>query len=101
MKFSIIGQDKPNSVSLRLSKREEHRAFLHGDRSAFEAKLVFGRPLLAEDGETPIGTPVVIEGPSRAFAQQLVADDLYTSAGRFARLDIMALCNRSTDGGMI
>ncbi len=67
MKVAIIGLDKPNSVSLRMSKREERRAFLHGD----------------------IGTPVVIEGPSLASAQQLVADDFFIRAGRFARLDIM------------
>jgi uncharacterized protein len=89
MHYAIIAHDKPDSVALRMAKRNEHRAYLHGDLSAHGAKIVFSGPLLAADQETPIGSLVVVDAPTIDDARAVLAGDPYEKAELFAQVDVM------------
>lgn len=89
MHFAIIAYDKPGALQLRLTMRDKHRDYLHGDLSRFHAQVVFGGPLLSPDQETPIGTLIVIEADTIDAARTVLAEDPYSRSGLFDRVDIM------------
>lgn len=88
MHFAIIGQDRPDFLSTRLAKRDEHRAYLHADLSDQGITVVFGGPLLDEASGEPNGTLVVVEAASIESVQHLAENDPYTRAGLFAELRV-------------
>ncbi len=89
MYYAIIGRDKPNSVSLRMAKRDAHRAYLHGDLSAYGVRIVYGGPLLELDQETPIGSLIVIEAPTIEAAHTVLANDPYQLADLFVQIEVL------------
>ncbi len=79
MHFAIINHDKPDSLELRMKTREVHLDYLRG---AGDALLVAG-PILTDDGETPIGSVVIVEADSLEAAKAFAAGDPYAEAGLF------------------
>jgi len=84
MLFTIYCRDKANSVDLRMATRPDHVTYLKG----FADKFVFAGPLLADDGETPIGSVLVIDVEDKAAAEAFAAGDPYAKAGLFAETSI-------------
>ena len=80
MQFAILNHDKPGSLDLRMKVRETHLTFLRG----LCTRLMTAGPILSDDGQTPIGSLVIVEAEDLAAARQLAADDPYAKAGLFA-----------------
>lgn len=78
--FSFYNLDKPGALQIRLDNRPAHVEFL---KAAGDA-LVMAGPLLSDDGETMIGSLVVVDFPDLAAAQAWAATDPYAVAGLFA-----------------
>ena len=79
MHFAITNHDKPDSLALRMSTREVHLNYLRG---VGDALLVAG-PILSDDGETPIGSVLIVEAESLEAAKAFAAGDPYAEAGLF------------------
>lgn len=84
MLYMILCIDKPGAAELRAANRSAHLAYAEsvGDR------LVFGGPLLSDDGQAMVGSMLVLECDDRAGADAFVADDPYGKAGLFERVEI-------------
>lgn len=83
--FLINARDKAGSNALRLANRQAHLDWASGYRDA----IAMGGPVLAEDGETMIGSTFVIEFNTMADAQAWASDDPYSQAGLFERTEII------------
>ncbi len=84
MLYAIHCLDKPNSVDLRLANREAHVAHL----KAHLDHLVSAGPLLAEDGQTMIGSLVIVDFADRAALDAFVENDPYAKAGLFQTVSV-------------
>jgi hypothetical protein len=80
MQFAILNHDKPGSVDLRMKTRETHLAYLRGVGS----RLMTAGPILAEDGQTPIGSLLIVDAEDMAAARKFADDDPYARAGLFS-----------------
>ncbi|KWR90689.1 YciI family protein [Cupriavidus sp. IDO] len=81
--------DKPGVGELRLRVRPEHKGYLR----AVENQIAFAGPLLAEDGETMVGSLLVIDFPSIDAARRWLAEEPFTRAGVYATSAIHAFSN--------
>ena len=79
MLYSLYCTDKPGSLEVRLGNRPAHLAYLEG----LGDRLITAGPLLADDGQTPCGSLVIIEGADKADAEAVAAGDPYAAAGLF------------------
>jgi uncharacterized protein YciI len=77
--FAIICQDKADSLDVRLANRPTHVEYL----KALGPKLLMAGPFLAEDGQTMIGSLVVVDMADRAEVDAWLADEPYAKAGLF------------------
>jgi len=86
MLYVIIGVDKPGSRELRRINRPDHLAYLeqHAER------LFAAGPLLGDDGDTVVGSLIVIDCPDREAAEQFSRADPYRIVGLFESADIKA-----------
>lgn len=75
--FVFQGLDKAGALELRKATRPAHLAWIKG----LDPRVKIGGPLLAEDGETPVGSMLVIEAETLAAATALFAEDPYATAG--------------------
>ena len=65
MIFSFILIDKPDAGDLRQRIRPEHKAYLAG----VAERMAFAGPLVADDGQTMLGSLLAIDFPSRDAAR--------------------------------
>ena len=84
MAFVLICNDKPNSLELRLKTRPAHITYIEG----FLDKLILAGPMLAEDGETPTGSLILMNFATRAEAEAFSAGDPYNKVGLFSDVTI-------------
>ena len=89
MLYVIHGIDKPGG-ELRKSLIEDHRAYMHGQ----DIPVISSGPLLGDDGETMIGSLIIVEAEDRAAVEALVAGDPFYNAGVFERIEISAWWQR-------
>lgn len=84
MLFAVICTDRPGALETRKATRREHLEHLKslGDR------LKLAGPFLSEDGASPCGSLLVIEGASLADVKAIADADPYTKAGVFQSVDI-------------
>ncbi|MDZ4373850.1 MAG: YciI family protein [Phenylobacterium sp.] len=81
--FVLLCVDKPNSLDLRMATREAHLAFARG----YGPKIKVGGPILSDSGEMA-GSLVIMEADDLAEAQAFNANDPYTQAGLWERVEI-------------
>jgi uncharacterized protein YciI len=81
--------DKPGRSELRQRMRPEHKAYL----AAVADRIAFAGPLVADDGQTMIGSLLAIDFESREAAQTWLADEPFTRAGVYASSSIHAFVN--------
>ena len=86
MLFAIHMLDRPESSRLRAAVSAAHREFVgrHLD------SMYLGGPLLADDGQTIIGSLIIKDFPDRAAAEAFIADEPYNRAGLFESVIIRA-----------
>ena len=84
--FTLICQDKPDSLELRLATRPSHVAYLgeHAD------KLRLGGPFLDGAGQM-CGSLLIVEVDDLAAAEAFSVNDPYRKAGLFASVEIRPL----------
>jgi hypothetical protein len=86
MYFAIYALDRPGAREIRDKTRAAHREYLHRGDSPVRLKLA--GPLLDHDGETMIGSLIVVEANSFADVEQFSANDPYRHAGLVGSVQI-------------
>lgn len=86
MLFAIHMLDRPESAELRAATSAAHREFVGRHLDA----MYLGGPLLADDGETAIGSLIVMDFPDRETAVAFIADEPYNRAGLFESVTVRA-----------
>ena len=84
MLFAFYILDKPGTGKERLGLKPAQYEHLE----TVENRMVTGGPLLAEDGETMIGSLLVIDFPDRAAAEAWLAQAPFTTGGVFGQAHI-------------
>ncbi len=79
MLFVVLKKDKPGAGQLRLDVRPVHLDFLHANAD----KVVFGGPIMTEDGSRMVGTILTVEAESAAEAEAFLENDPFAKAGLF------------------
>ncbi len=86
MLFAIHCVDKDDGAALRQATGAAHAAYMRDHM----ASIVFGGPLMAEDGQTRVGTLIVVDMPDRAAVDVFLTHEPYHRAGLFARCEVHA-----------
>ncbi len=81
--YCLICMDKPNHLAVRMENRSDHVAYVLG-----QADVKAAGPFTSENGDTMIGTLIILDVASRAEAEAFVNDDPYNKAGLFERVEI-------------
>lgn len=89
MIFVFFLVDRPDGQALRAQVRPEHKAYL----GAVADRIAFAGPLVADDGQSMVGSLLAIEFPSRAAAHAWLADEPFTRAGLYASTTVHAFLN--------
>ena len=84
MKYILICEDKKDSLEVRLGNRDLHLAYLGelGDRVSLAG------PMLSDDGESMVGSVLIIEAESASEIQTIADGDPYALAGLFDKVTI-------------
>ena len=93
MLFAIHALDKPGALPTRLAHYEAHKSFL-SDTSAYGVKIVMSGPLVADDGETMIGSLFLVEAENRAAVEAFNRADPFHAAGFWERVTITGFLRR-------
>ncbi|GCB06229.1 YciI family protein [Ralstonia sp. SET104] len=94
MAFFIETFDKPGTAELRLAVRDRHLAFLEQHRKVL---LACGAKL-NDDGSNAGGGVYIVDVATRAEAEQFIAQDPYTLAELFERVNITRWRKAYIDG---
>lgn len=87
MYFVIHATDKPNAIEMRAKHFREHR--IHLDRAGTQnITVLMAGSLVADDGETPVGSLFVVEAKDRAAVDAFTESDPYCAHGVWERIDI-------------
>lgn len=89
MLFTFILIDKPESADLRQRVRPEHKAYL----SDMADCIAFAGPLTHDDGQTMLGSLLVIDFPDRDAAHAWIAQEPFTKAGLYGSTAVHAFVN--------
>jgi hypothetical protein len=89
MLYAIHLLDKPDSYELRLRVRPEHKAYLQ----TVADRIAFGGPLLAEDGQTMVGSLLVVDFDSRAAVDAWLKDEPFAKSGLYGATVITGFSN--------
>ncbi len=86
MLFAIHALDAPGSLDKRIALRPDHREYLAGIRD----RTAFSGPLIADDGETMVGSLMVMDFPDRGAVETWLDGEPYNRGGLFASVAIYA-----------
>ena len=93
MLFVVHALDKKDGIETRAKHFREHRA--HLDRAEAEGiEIVSAGSLVADDGETPIGSLLVLKAPDRAAVEAFCRIDPYHVGGVWETVQIHAFVRR-------
>lgn len=81
--FALFCVDKPDSLQVRMGAREAHLAYVRG----FGGQMKLAGPLLDDKGDMA-GSLIIIDLEDQAAAEAFSANDPYTKAGLWERVDI-------------
>lgn len=77
--FAIYCVDKPGHEHVRAENRPAHLEYSR----QFADRMIIGGPMLSADGESMVGSLLVIDLPDEAAAREWCANDPYAKAGLF------------------
>ena len=89
MLYTFMLTDRPDSAALRARVRPEHKAYL----GSVADHIAFAGPLLADDGQTMLGSLLVIDFADRAAALAWLAQEPFTRAGLYGETKVLAFRN--------
>lgn len=95
MRFVVHCVDRPDALPLRQAHYEAHKAYL---ASGGVATVVSG-PLLADDGETMVGSLFIFEAPSKEDVAAFNRADPFARAGVWASVSIHPFLMRVDNRG--
>ena len=81
--FVLHCLDKPGALDLRMATREAHLAYVRPQMDL----LKLGGPLLDENGDMA-GSLMIVDVADRAAAEAFSANDPYTKAGLWRKVEI-------------
>lgn len=84
MRFVVHCIDHADGLPRRLANYDAHKAYL----ASGAVKTVISGPLLADDGETMIGSMFIFEAPTKADVVAFNGNDPFTRAGVWAEVRI-------------
>jgi len=84
MQFAIVCLDKPDHLPVRLENRPAHLEHL----KAHAAKILIAGPLLSDDGESPVGSLLIMDFADAEAARKFAEADPYAKAGLFKSVNI-------------
>jgi len=90
MHIIVHALDRPNAVGDRLAHYDAHKAYL----ADAPVKTVISGPLLAEDGETMIGSLFLFEADTVEEVERFNAADPFAKAGIWERVEIHPFLKR-------
>ncbi len=93
MLFVIHALDRPGSAELRDASIDAHRAYLAAPDLPVE--IVMAGPLVADDGETMIGSLFLVEAPDRGAVEAFHRGDPFHQAGLWEDAKIHAFVRRT------
>jgi uncharacterized protein YciI len=93
MLFAIHALDGEGALSKRLEHGDAHRVHVAG-AAAFGVRIVISGPLVKDDGETMIGSLIVVEAENREEAERFNASDPYRLAGVWETVTISGFLKR-------
>ncbi len=89
MLFSLHLTDRLDAGELRQRVRPEHKAYL----AQVAERIAFAGPLLADDGQTMLGSLLVIDFADRAMALAWLESEPFTRAGLYGEAQVHAFSN--------
>lgn len=93
MLFVIHAMDKKGRMPMRAKFYRAHRT--HLDHAMAEGiHVLTAGPLVADDGETPIGSLFIVEAKDRAAVQRFCSIDPYQANGVWEGIEIHAFISR-------
>ncbi len=84
MLFAFYVLDTPGTTEQRLKLKPAQYEHL----GKVEDRMVTGGPLLSEDGETMIGSLLIIDFPNRAAAEAWLSEAPFTKSGVFGEATV-------------
>jgi uncharacterized protein YciI len=84
MHYVVHCLDHDGAVQKRLDNYEAHKSYL----AAASVRTVISGPLLADDGETMIGSCFVLEADSKADIEAFNANDPFAKVGLWKQVSI-------------
>jgi uncharacterized protein YciI len=84
MLFLIHCTQVAEGAGIRAANYEAHRAYLRA--SPVDIKL--SGPMVADDGEPPVGSVFIVDVPDRAAAEAFAAGDPFAKAGLFEKVTV-------------
>jgi len=87
MFFVIHATDKPDAITMRAKHFREHR--IHLDKADTQGiTVLMAGSLVADDGETPVGSLFVVEAKDRAAVDAFTRSDPYCAHDVWERIDV-------------
>ena len=93
MLFAIHALDRAGALPARLANYDAHKAFL-SDTARFGVKIVMSGPLVADDGQTMIGSLFLIDAPDRGAVEAFNRADPFAAAGIWDHVTITCFLRR-------
>jgi uncharacterized protein YciI len=84
VKYVLICEDRKDSLDVRLANREKHLAFI----GELGGKVSLAGPMLSDDGESMVGSVLIIEADSADEIRSIADSDPYALAGLFEKVTI-------------
>src|SRR5882672_3671429 len=89
MLYAFMLFDRPDAAALRTRVRPEHKAYL----AQVADRIAFAGPLIGDDGQTMVGSLLVIDFADRDAALAWLSDEPFTRAGLYASSQVRAFRN--------
>lgn len=84
MPYMIRTTDKPDAAELRAATRAEHLVYLR----RYTPRILAAGGFLNDDGSVGKGGMIILDTDDRAEAEELIANDPFTRAGVFEKVEI-------------
>ncbi len=89
MLFAFHLVDRPDAGDLRTRVRPEHKAYL----GLVAERIAFAGPLVSDDGQTLLGSLLVIDFTDRAAALAWLVTEPFTRGGLYGDAQVHAFTN--------
>lgn len=89
MLFCFHMTDRPDAGDLRQRVRPAHKAYL----AQVQDRIAWAGPLLQDDGQTMLGSLLVLDFASRADADAWLAQEPFHQAGLYGQVQLHAFTN--------